>query len=447
MSAHVGLFSQQRILAPALILFLFIFLPTDTLRAGGYQVNLFGQRQIGMGHTGVGLPVDYAIIAQNPAGLAALQGNGLQLGSSATFLTTDFRSSPNQLPSLNSDYETSTKGGARLPFGLYAGVDTPVEGLKAGLGVYTPYGNSVDWEQDWIYSALLTEISLSATYIQPTLSYQLTDRFSFGAGLIYAIGSVNLQRRAAIDLSIVGASDSVPLDIELDGSTTAFGYNVGLFYEANQYISLGASYRSEIEMELEGGDALFELGEDIPEQVENTLFPDGNRFDATLPLPGVLSLGLGIQPNDRLRLAVDANLTFWSTYESLNFDFEENTNAIEDSEEPREFNDAWIVRVGGEWDATSRLQLRAGAYVDNSPVDEGFITPETPDVDRYGLSVGAGYAITPELRMDVSLLHITSAYREQSQEDAMAEGTPEVVPVGEFRNTAWIPGASLEYRF
>lgn len=439
--------SNRYTLAPFLILLLMLALPAEALRAGGYQVNLFGQRQIGMGHAGAGLPLDYAIIAQNPAGLAALRGNGVILGASATYLTTDFRTSPEQLPTLNSNYETSTQSNARLPFGLYAGVDTPVDKLKVGLGIYTPYGNNVEWEEDWLYSGLLTKISLSATYIQPTVSYEISDRLSVGAGLIYAVGLVNLQRRAEVDLSSAGASDSIPLNVELDGSTTAFGYNVGLFYEANRMLSLGVSYRSEVEMEVEGGDAFFELEGNVPAPVENSLFPEGNRFDASLPLPGVLSVGLGIRPNKQLRFALDANLTFWSTYEELSFDFEENTQAVTDSEDPREFNDAWVIRAGGEWDATPKLQLRAGAYIDNSPVDEGYITPETPDVNRYGLSVGIGYEITRQFRVDASLLHITSSYREQSRQDATAEGTPDVVPIGEFRNTAWIPGVSLGYQF
>lgn len=440
-------FSRVRSICVIAGLLCLLCLPAAQVQAGGYQVNLLGQRQIGMGHAGAGLPLDYAIIAQNPAGLAAIRGNGVLLGASATYLTTDFRSSPEQLPALNSSYKTSTQSDARLPFGLYAGVDTPVENLKAGLAIYTPYGNNVEWEENWLYSGLLTKISLSATYIQPTLSYEINERLSVGGGLIYAVGLVNLQRRTDVDLSNAGASDSVPLDIELDGSTTAFGYNVGLFYQANRMVSLGVAYRSELTMDLEDGDALFELEGDVPEPVENQLFPEGNRFDASLPLPGVLSIGLGIAPTKQLRFALDANLTFWSTYEDLSFDFEQNTPAVTDSEEPREFNDAWVIRAGGEWDATPKLQLRAGAYIDNSPVDEGYITPETPDVNRYGLSVGLGYEISRQFRVDASLLHITSSYREQSQQDATAEGTPEVVPIGEFRNTAWIPGVSLGYRF
>jgi len=415
--------------------------------ASGYQLNLLGQRQIGMGHVGVGLPLDLATISMNPAGLIMLDRNGLMIGGNATFLSTTFRTSPQMIPTLPGDYVATTDSPVRTPFSVYGSIDLPVENLRAGLGIYTPYGNSIRWGADWLYSALLSEITLTAIYIQPTLSYRLWEGLSVGAGLIYAIGDVNLQRQQNIDLSPVGQPADVPLSVELDGSATAFGFNLGLFYQLDQVFSLGVSYRSEIEMNVEDGDASFTLPETIPAPIAETLFPPGNTFSSSLPLPAVLSIGAGINLSPNLRLGLDANLTFWSAYETLAFDFEENTQAVVDTEEPRRFNDSWVFRIGGEWDASRALRLRLGTYVDITPVDEGYITPETPDTNRFGFSAGLGYALTPQLIIDASLLVITSSYREQSPEDAAQPGTPTVVPLGEFQNNAVIPGLAVSYRF
>jgi len=411
--------------------------------AGGYQLNLLGQRQIGMGHVGVGMPLDVAAISMNPGGLASLDHNGAMVGINGTFINTTFNSS------LMPGYEAETDSDIRTPFNIYAAYDTPAEGLKAGIGVYTPYGNSVRWGEDWMYAGMLSEISMSVIFVQPTLSYQLTDRLGIGAGFIYAIGSVNLQRQAEVDLTQVnpGLPDNAPLSVELDGSTTAIGFNAGIHYQHNEIFSLGVSYRSEVEMNLEDGDADFSLGGGVPAEVSNQLFPPGNTFDATLPLPAVLSIGLGLKPTVDLRIGIDANLTFWDTYENLAFDFDVNTPALQDSDEPREFNNRWIFRIGGEYDVTDALQVRLGTYYDPSPVDEGFITPETPDVDRFGFSAGIGYEFTPAFGMNASLLYITSSAREQSMEDAAQPGTPDIVPIGEFQTNAFIPGISLYHRF
>jgi long-chain fatty acid transport protein len=94
-----------------------------------------------------------------------------------------------------------------------------------------------------------------------------------------------------------------------------------------------------------------------------------------------------------------------------------------------------------------RLQLRLGGYYDPSPVDEGYITPETPDVDRFGISGGFGYAFTPQTEINASVLLVLSSPREQTAQDAMEAGTFGTVPVGEFVTRAWIPGISISHRF
>ncbi len=431
---------MKNIVTAVTVSLLVLCISAGSALAGGYQLNLLGQRQIAMGHTGAGMPLDLAAIAQNPGGFSLLDHNGINLGSSATFINSTFSSS------LVQGYEAETDSDVRTPFSIYAAYDLPVDNLKAGLGVYTPYGNSLRWGDDWMYSGLLSEISMFTVFIQPTVGYQLTERIGVGAGLIYAIGSVNLQRSTELDLTAFGMADDVPLHVELDGSTNAFGFNTGIHYQHNDMLSLGVSYRSKIDMDMEGGDANFTLT-GVPEQFAEAMFPSGNTFDASLPLPAVLSIGLGLNVSEDLRLALDGNLTFWSTYENLAFDFEENTQALEDSNEPRDYNDRWIFRIGGEWDATDALQIRLGSYYDPSPVDEGYITPETPDVDRFGFSAGVGYAFTPQFGMNASVLVITSGSREQSLEDAAQPGTPSVVPIGEFQTSAVIPGISVYHNF
>ncbi len=410
---------------------LVLCLSATTVLAGGYQLNLLGQRQIAMGHTGVGMPLDVATIGLNPGGLATLDHNALLFGANATFISTYYRAPA------PSSYLAKTDSDIRTPFGLYASYDTPVENLRAGLGVYTPYGNALRWEDGWKYRFLLREISLTAIFIQPTLSYRIGDRIGIGAGLIVAYGAVNLQRDIPVD-----AQDGETPMVELDGSTTAIGFNAGVHGKINDRVSIGVAYRSQIDMEVSGGDADFT----VPVSLSGN-FPEGNRFDASLPLPAVLSIGLGLKPSDQLRVNLDANLTFWSAYENLVFEFEQNTATVQDLNEPRNFNDRWIFRIGGEYDATDWLQLRLGSYFDPSPVDEGYITPETPDLDRFGISTGFGFAFTPQTSLNASVLLVLSNPREQTEQAAIDAGTYGSVPVGEFQTRAWIPGISIYHRF
>ena len=65
-----------------LLTFLGCALLSGVAQAGGYQVNLQGQKQIGMGHTGTGLALDEASIFFNPGALSHLRENGFQIGAS-----------------------------------------------------------------------------------------------------------------------------------------------------------------------------------------------------------------------------------------------------------------------------------------------------------------------------------------------------------------------------
>jgi long-chain fatty acid transport protein len=68
----------------------------------------------------------------------------------------------------------------------------------------------------------MQEISLTAIFVQPTLSYRIGDRIGIGAGFIFAYGAVNVQRDLPLD-----AQDGVTPMVELDGTATAIGYNAG----------------------------------------------------------------------------------------------------------------------------------------------------------------------------------------------------------------------------
>ena len=86
-----------------------------------------------------------------------------------------------------------TESSLRTPFYLYASYSVS-EKLALGLSVYTPYGSSVEWPTDWAGSHLINNIDLQAIYIQPLISYKITDNLSVGGGPIFVTGSVNFNR-------------------------------------------------------------------------------------------------------------------------------------------------------------------------------------------------------------------------------------------------------------
>ena len=392
--------------------------------AGGYQVNLASQRQIGMGHTGTGLETGTASIFFNPGAMSYLRQNGVTIGASGIISKIAYRAPEPGGATAQTDNPLGT------PFQFY-GVYSISDKLKAGLGVYTPYGSTVNWGDEWNGRFGLNELSLEAIYIQPTVSYQVTDKLGIGVGFVYAVGGVNLQRNIPVQ-NQSGAYGKA----ELDGSASGIGFNAGIFFKPSEKLSLGINYRSKVDMEVSDGDVSFT---NIPGAL-STRFPAGTQFDAKLPLPATLSLGVGFMPTEALTLAVDISHVGWSAYKSLRFDYSQDVNGAAYSENARNYEDAFIYRIGAEYKVGDALALRAGAYLDQTPVESGYLTPETPDADSRGLSVGLGYAVSDNFSIDASFLYVNK--KERSDASNLSGGI-----AGTYKSVTYIPGIGLNFTF
>lgn len=402
-------------------------------RAGGFQVYLPSQQSIGMGGVGVGLSMEQAAQFLNPGAMALLRQNGVQVGVSATFARQAFRST---LGGPQRELQSTVV----TPFNLYASFG-PKEGkFRAGVCVYTPYGSQLKYAPGWEGRFSLTEITLQSVYVQPTVSYALTDQLSVGAGLmILAYGSVNLQRAVALP--------SAEGQITLDGKTkTGFGVNAGIFFKPSTQFSFGVSYRSKINAKVEGGDVT--VVNPIPALQSRFV---GNTFDATLPLPASVNLGIGIMPTEKLTVGLDVNWTQWSEYRVLRFDFKKDGAPAQVgtdtySESKRSYQDGLTFRLGGQYEVTDKLAVRLGTAYDMTPVKDGYLTPETPDSDRLIGSAGIGYNLTENFGVDASFMFQAVLKRTQTEGDLLDNGTTDRVP-GTYRTNISIPGIGLRYNF
>ncbi len=400
--------------------FLLVML-TCQLHAGGYQVSLHGQKQIGMGLIGTSLAMDGSSSFYNPGALAMMPDNySILAGMSAI-------SSYNLFHMQGTLYEAKTENPIGTPFYFY-GAGRITDNLVAGIAVNTPYGNKLAWEDGWAGRYLIEEISLQAITIQPTLSYMMNDMISFGAGFIYTTGSVDLTRA----LPVEGQYGEGSLNIK--GSASNWGFNAGILIKPVPDLNIGISYRSKIEMELEDADAIF----DVPLSLQ-TQFPADNKVAVALPLPANLDFGVSYNVSEALMVGLALNYVFWETYDKLVFDFETNTLSLQDSENPREYSNKLIIRAGGQYKASERLFIRMGAYYDPSPVNELYFTPETPSVNNIGITAGLSYAVLPGMTVDVSFLYVHGMEME-------AEYSPENF-AGKYKSRAFIPGIGISYNF
>ena len=391
--------------------------------AGGYQVRLQGNKQTGMGLVGSPLNFGASSLFYNPGGLSFMEKKfSIEAGVSGIFSEAVF-----EVDQSNDQWRTDNP--ASTPFYIY-GAAKIGDHFTVGLGAYTPYGSTAKWAPTndnnigWIGRYLIQEISFSAIFIQPTVAYKFLDKFSIGAGLIYAIGNVELNRALPYNDNST---------TKLEGSTSNIGYNIGFSFVPNEKWSFGIDYRSEIIMKVEDGDATF----NIPQSLQTTI-PTTNKFSAELPLPANLDFGLAFKPTEDWLIGLDFNYVFWDVYESLEFTFEESGEIL-NSSNPRKYSNNFITRIGAQWNVIDILDLRVGFYYDPTPTNENYFTPETVSLNTVAWT--AGFSIRP-----IDMLSIDFSFAQLHGLQSKKSYTPDNFS-GSYRVITNIPGLGVSFNF
>jgi long-chain fatty acid transport protein len=384
---------------------------------GGFQVRLQGQKQTGIGLIGTPFAFDASSIFYNPGSLAMYEGKfSISAGVSGIMSNHTFQMN-------GTDYQAHTDNPTGTPFYGYFSWKIK-DKIAIGIGAYTPFGSSAKWGDEWAGRYLITDIKLSAIFIQPTIAYQYKGKFGIGAGFVYAIGNVELNKALPY---------SETSKVSLNGKTSNYGFNAGVFYKPTEKISIGVDYRSQISMAIEGGDATFT----VPSALSSNV-PAENKFDATVPLPSNLDFGIAYQFNDKFTLAAEVNWIMWHTYESLDFTFETNGELL-NSVNPRDYKDTWIPRIGGMYKLNDIVTLRLGAYYDSSPANEKYFTPETVTLNTIAWTFGATITPVKGLDIELSYLELHGLEADKTYEPDNFNGT--------YKTMTAIPGIGLSYRF
>ncbi len=401
---------------------LLLTLSMQVIYAGGYRVSLQGQKSLAMGHAGVALINSAELAFFNPSGLVFLDNKlNISAGVSGVKATTKYQN-------LDTRQAFTTESPIATPFYLYGSYEV-TDWLTAGISVYTPYGSSVEWPTGWAGSHLVNNIELAAIYVNPVVAFQICPKFSIGGGPIFVTGSVNFNRDR--DLTTSNIDGRTGIEVSKD-NVTNWGWVASATFKPFDELVIGASYRSHIDMNAENGEVSFTNFDSAPE----------TTFNAMLPLPAELSVGLSIQASEKLLLAVEFNHTYWSEYESLTLEFSDEQ--LGTSVNPRNYENATTSRIGLEYTASEKFKLRGGYYFDESPVASGFFSPETPRNDAHGFTSGFSYEFNEKWALDFSFLYLHFNEVDESYDAAPQDGIPAFS--GTYKSNVFVPGIGVSYK-
>ena len=378
-----------------ILLSLLLGAPAITI-AGGFQLNIQGLKAIAMGGAFSGVASDATTVFFNPAGMSNLHNHNFTVG----FNLVDAHVSI-QTPEVANTDQTS---GMATPIHLYYSGHV-TEKLSLGFLVNNQFGSSSSFADDWQGRYITQNISLKTFMFQPTIAYKLHDKISIGAGFVYGLGSFSTEK--AVPLSSNTTEEG---KAHLEGNGDGVGYNIGIYSQfltlgddaKNTKFAIGIDYRSKIAVDLSNGVATFT---DIPTSLREK-FPEETAFVSKITLPSVFTVGISIKHTVAekwsLEFAYDLNMTGWSSYDTLAFDFKNNETP--DSKQIQDWENVLTHRLGVDFTYLEKYSIRVGLYQDNTPMKDNLVSPHLPGVTQVAYTAGLGYKVSDKISIDFSYI-------------------------------------------
>lgn len=229
----------------------------------------------------------------------------------------------------------------------------------AGIALGTVGGSSIDYGQEWAGSLLMSDITLTALQLNPSVSYQANENLSFGAGIQFSWASLEMGM----------LNGQVNLD---EDSDWAYGYNLGVMYKLNEQLDLGFSFRSKVEHE-------FSTTMTGPAALSPSVATD-------LSVPAIYDISAKYAATDKLNLLTSVQLHRWSEWDQTAFELAGGAQASID----RQWDDVWKIALGADYQVSSDWKLKAGFSYETSPQDDPtYQWVDLPVGEQYRYSVGA----------------------------------------------------------
>lgn len=290
-------------------------------------------------------------------------------------------------------------------------VSTPVgDRFAVGLSLAAPYNFTTKYRpRAWArYDALQSRLTTSD--LQLTGAMQVTDWLDLGVG-------VDAQYTdAKLSTAQPNLSPALPDGIsQLSGNGWNYGWTVGAQAHLNR-LSLGASYRSAMDHDLDG--RVFVGGLLGPLAVGNT----DAAGSASFTTPWIAMVGARYRVTDKLTLQAQAQRFGWSEFDAIRINTGAGPQAL-----AQNYKDTTSGAVGVDYALNDRLTLRAGVQFDQTPTPDAERTARVPDGDRWLYSVGATGRISDRTQVDAGLSYIDFASSDVRHDTTFFEGTPAAV--------------------
>jgi len=427
-------------------------LAAGQVQAAGFQLKENSVKSMGSAFAGTAAKKgDSSVVVNNPAAMTQFEGTVVQADLTVIDLNYEFQGSGTDPLGRPLTGSNGGNAGDVTPVPALSIVHKLDNGVALGAMVSAPFGLKTEYDAGWVgrYAALTSDVKI----VDLTLSgaIDITDRFSVGLGVIASRADVTLSKAVDFGSLLFANPATRPLPFALpqaadgtasvQGDDNGFGWLVGAHFRPTDALSIGVSYRSEIDYELSGT-----VDWTVPANVAAVfganpgtapLFRDGDAL-AKLTTPSILQVGASWQVTDAFALSATYAETGWSSLREVRIDF---ANPDPDSVEPFEWRDTYFAALGAEFKLNDTWTLRGGVAYDETPTSLAHRTPRLPDANRIFYAVGATWKVS-------DAFDVNFAYSRIEPRDPKIDTTSGGSRVaGNFDGNANLYGISAQYRF
>lgn len=266
----------------------------------------------------------------------------------------------------------------------------------------------------------------------------------------------------------IGPWDNIGrIDIDMQESLSST-YNVGVLWEPTDWFSWGASYMSEAEMKLKGtflmdytdewtafwqglnGSIIGAITAAILGLPRGVPYESGNIY-MDFKMPQQFKTGVSMRVHPKWTVNFDATWTDWSVWDEWTFHFDRKLELLSTARLlsglvtdtsltlPLGLKDTWHYGIGFTQHVTSRLDIRYGLELRDSPVGKNVMGP-VPVGDMKHWGIGFGYKWDKQTTVGASMFYMQSV-------DYIPSNTSCNLNCTNLTNVVYNPYAGLDVKF
>jgi len=405
--------------------------------AGGYAIPQQTTKSVGVSNAITAGVNDPSAVYYNPAALTEVKGN--QILGTINYINV-------QSNVQNSGSRSINRQAHNFIPTFFANFHIPESKFTLGLGFYTPFGLSVDYDEDAFTRYAVIEGEISPYYINGAIGWRPNELIAIGAGVSYVGASATLSR--AIFLGALGLPDA---RAKITGRTQTATFNLGLLLKhPNLPLKFGLTYRGRAFLDLDGSKVKFQ---NFDGAETRTTVSKGS-----LVLPTVVSAGVNWQINPKWSLEFVYDWTKWNDLETFMFTFEDPLPIAVPPVPPissltisADWKNTSTLRLGTHFQPNKSWDFLAGISLDETPIPSRTLSPLVPGADQITLNAGVGYTWR-KLKLNFSYMAIF--YQDRTVQNDILEagippsaGGPSILGPDKYEIFNNVVSFSLGYRF